>query len=240
MPLTPTGKNFHYSGTELDALAEAKNYYAWVMRQFEPWLGPTVIEAGAGIGTFSEFLLESPRVKHLIAIEPASNTYPVLETRFKANPRVRTVSGYLGDHREPMSANALVAVNVLEHVLEDTAFLRAANEAVVPGGSLLLFVPALPAIYGSLDEAFEHHRRYTAPSLRTAIESAGWTVRRIRYMNMAGIAAWFLAGRVLRKTSIAPRDAKVYDRFVVPWLSRLESLVPAPIGSNLLAVATRP
>ena len=60
---------FNYSGTELDSLAEAKNYYGWVLKQFEPFLGETVIEAGAGIGTFSDFLLSSPKVKNLIAIE---------------------------------------------------------------------------------------------------------------------------------------------------------------------------
>jgi SAM-dependent methyltransferase len=240
MPLTPGGSRFSYSGTELDALAEARNYYGWVMRQFEPWLGANVIEAGAGIGTFSEFLLRSPRVKRLVAVEPAMNTYPVLEERFHGNPRATTISGYLGEHHELGAANAVVAVNVLEHVLDDVTFLREAHEATITGGSLLLFVPALPSIYGSLDEAFEHHRRYTSASLRTVIEAAGWRVRRLRYMNFAGIAAWFVAGRVLRKTSIAPRDAKAYDRFVVPWLSRVESLVPPPIGSNLLAVATKP
>jgi SAM-dependent methyltransferase len=240
MPLTPGGTRFSYSGTELDALAEAKNYYGWVMRQFEPWLGPTVIEVGAGIGTFSEFLLSSPRVGHLVAIEPATNTFPVLAERFAEDPRVRVISGYLGQHSAALSANAVVAVNVIEHVLDDVAFLGEAKAAVVPGGSLLLFAPALPAIYGSLDEAFEHHRRYTASSLRAAIEDAGWTVRRISYMNIAGIAAWFVAGRILRKTSIAPHDARAYDRFIVPWLSRVESLVPPPIGSNLLAVATKP
>ena len=68
MPLTPTGTRFQYSGSELDSLAEAKNYYAWVMKQFEPYLGPTVIEVGAGIGTFSEYLLGSPKVQRLITV----------------------------------------------------------------------------------------------------------------------------------------------------------------------------
>ena len=58
--------------------------------------------------------------------------------------------------------------------------------------------------------------------------------------NMPGIAAWFTAGRILRKTTIAARDAKTYDRLVVPWLSRLESMIEPPIGANLLAVARKP
>jgi SAM-dependent methyltransferase len=231
---------FHYSGTELDSLAEARNYYAWVLRQFEPYLGPSVIEVGAGIGTCSEFLLSVPRVRQLTAIEPAENTYPKLERRFRDDPRVRVLKGYLGEHYQSLSADAFVAVNVLEHVADHIRFLKQAREAIKPGGALLLFVPALPAIYGTLDRAFEHERRYTKRTLRDAIESAGWKPRRISYMNLPGIAAWFMAGRVLRKSNIAARDAKAYDRLVIPWLSRVESLFPPPIGSNLIAIATKP
>jgi SAM-dependent methyltransferase len=232
-------RDFQYSGSELDALAEAKNYYAWVLKQFDPFLGPTVVEAGAGIGTFSEFLISSPKVEKLFAIEPASNTYPLLEKRFKEDERVETRKGYLTDHYKTLSANAVVAVNVLEHVENHEEFLTEAREAVVPGGALLLFVPALPGIYGSLDKAFEHHRRYTRRTLRDVIENAGWKPRRISYMNMPGIAAWFMAGRVMKKTNIAPAETRAYDRLVVPILSKVESLIEAPIGSNLVAIATR-
>ena len=239
MPLPAQPSSFEYSGTELDALAEAKNYYAWVLRQFEAYLGDTVIEVGAGIGTFSEFLLGASKVRRLVAIEPAANTYPHLERRFSSDSRVDVRKGYLSDHAGNLEADAMVAVNVMEHVPDDSQFLRDGFASVKSGGHLLLFVPALPAIFGTLDVAFEHHRRYTRSSLRDVILGAGWQPLRVSYMNMPGIAAWFMAGRVLRKTSIAPADAKAYDRLVVPWLSRLESLIEPPIGSNLIAIARR-
>lgn len=232
--------SFNYSGQELDALAEARNYYAWVLRHFEPYIGPQMIEVGAGIGTFSEFILSVPRVEKLVAIEPAANTLPHLQKRFASNLRVEVRAGYLSDNLEGLHGDALVAVNVMEHVPDDDQFLRDAFTAIRPGGHLLLFVPALPAIFGTLDVAFEHHRRYTRTSLRAVIEGAGWKPVRISYMNLPGIAAWFFAGRVLRKTSIATKDAKTYDRLVVPWLSRLESMVEPPIGSNLVAIARKP
>ncbi|MEO5588865.1 MAG: methyltransferase domain-containing protein [Gemmatimonadaceae bacterium] len=239
MPLTPGGTQFTYSGTELDALAEARNYYAWVMRQFEPYLGTTVIEAGAGVGTFSEFILGLPAVKKLYAIEPATNTFPILHDRFNGDARFEPMSGYLSDYYCDLAADSVVAVNVLEHIFDDHTFLVEAREAVVPGGSILIFVPALPAIFGTLDVAFEHHRRYTKSTLTSVLKGAGWDPVRVSYMNMPGIAAWFVAGRILRKQAISSRDARTYDRFVVPFLSRLESLIGPPIGSNLVAIATR-
>jgi SAM-dependent methyltransferase len=240
MPLTPSKSHFEYSGSELDSLAEAKNYYAWVMRQFEPYAGPKMIEIGAGIGTFSEFILGTRGVEHLTAIEPATNTLPHLQKRFENNSRVEVRSGYLSAHADSLHGDAIVAVNVMEHVPDDAQFCRDAFASVRSGGHLLLFVPALPAIFGTLDVAFEHHRRYTRATLRKVIEGAGWKPVRISYMNLPGIAAWFTAGRILRKTSIAARDAKAYDRLVVPWLSRLESIVEPPIGSNLIGIAAKP
>ncbi len=53
-----------------------------------------MIEIGAGIGTFSEFLLASRRVERLVAIEPAVNTFPHLEKRFAGNRRVDVRQGY--------------------------------------------------------------------------------------------------------------------------------------------------
>ena len=231
---------FNYSGQELEALAEARNYYAWVLRQFETYLGPQMIEVGAGIGTFSEFILSVPRVQKLVAIEPAANTLPQLRKRFASNPRVEVRPGYLSDNLDGLRGDALVAVNVLEHVLDDAHFLREAFAAVRPAGHLLLFVPAVPAIFGSLDASFEHHRRYTRQSLRSVVEHAGWKPVRISYMNLLGIAAWFMAGRILKQTSIAAGPAKTYDRLVVPLLSRLEAILEPPVGSNLVAIARKP
>jgi hypothetical protein len=44
---------------------------------------------------------------------------------------------------------------------------------------------------------------------------------------------------VMKKTNIAPAETRAYDRLVVPILSKVESLIEAPIGSNLVAIATR-
>jgi SAM-dependent methyltransferase len=153
---------------------------------------------------------------------------------------VEVRKGYLSAHAETLDGDAIAAVNVLEHAPDDHRFLVEAQQSVKSGGHLLLFVPALPAIFGSLDVAFEHHRRYTRKSLGMAIEGAGWSTVRISYMNLPGIAAWFVAGRILRKDGITARDARAYDRFVVPIVSRIETMIEPPVGSNLLAIARKP
>ena len=230
--------DFAYSGTELDALAAAPNYYGFIARRFAPHVGARVVEVGAGIGTFAEHLIRETSPRELVLVEPAVNNYPVLRERFDGRPGVRTVQGYLQDCRDLRDMDSLVAVNVLEHTPDDVDFLRAARGVLRPGGKALVFVPAVQAIFGSLDREFEHHRRYGKRSLGRAFAEAGFRDVRLRYVNSLGIAAWFLAGRVFEWRTIDASRAAFYDRWVVPWLMPLESIVPPPIGQSILAIAT--
>lgn len=232
--------DFSYSGSELDAVAEADNYYRWIIDAFSEHIGPTTVEAGAGIGTVSELILRRGAVKDLLLVEPATNNVPALRKRFAGDPRVRVHHGYLEELAPTLRADTIIAVNVLEHVEMDHEFLRAAWTGLVPGGKLLILVPALPAIFGSLDRAFDHYRRYTRGALKAAVLSAGFDIDKLHYLNSLGVAAWFVAGRVMSRTTLGRKQVRFYDRWVIPWLSKVEKVVHPPIGQSLFLVARKP
>ena len=235
-----TNLDFSYSGTELDAVAEATNYYDWIVDSFASRIGERCIEAGAGIGTVSDLLLKRASPGKLTLIEPAANNVPTLRQRFANDPRVDVYHGYLEDLAASATSDSIIAVNVLEHVERDDEFLRSAYQMLVPGGSLLLLVPALPAIFGSLDRAFDHFRRYTRSGLRSSLVAAGFEIETLQYRNMIGVAAWFVSGRVMRRTTLGRGQVRFYDRWIIPLVRRLESVIPAPIGQSVLAIARKP
>ena len=228
-----------YSGDELVALSGATNYYTWILRHFAPHLGRRIIEVGAGVGTFSEFLLRVAAIETLILVEPADDLFPLLECRYSANTRVAVVHGSLEDVPPTSAADGIVLVNVLEHVEHPSVFLQAARTRLARNGRIFVFVPAGPRIFGTLDEAFGHHRRYTKDSLIAALTPAGFTVDVLRYVNAAGIVGWFVAGKVLRQRTLATRQVQFYDRLIIPWLSKIESLWSPPFGQSLVAVARK-
>ncbi|HEY0150388.1 MAG TPA: class I SAM-dependent methyltransferase [Longimicrobium sp.] len=234
---TPAG--FRYASAELDSMAEAKNYYRWIASRFAPHLGSHAIEVGAGIGTFSQHLLRAAPHARLTLVEPAENNIGVLRERMAGDARVSVRHGYLDANAPESGASSVVAVNVLEHVEDDDAFLRAARRVLAPGGRLLLFVPALPAIYGTLDAAFEHFRRYTRPALRGKVADSGFIVDELHYVNLPGVLAWWASGVLLRKRTVTPRDARLYDRWAIPLIRAVESRWHPPLGQSLLLVATR-
>jgi SAM-dependent methyltransferase len=231
--------SFAYVSTELQALAEAKNYYQWVIGQFAPFIGKRVIEIGAGIGTFAWSLLHHTSLSELVLVEPGDNLFPILQRRFAGEPRVKIVHGYFQHLAIPATADSIVLVNVLEHIAADQAFLDDAHETLTPGGTLLLLVPALPWIYGSLDQAFGHHRRYTKTSLASKLRAAGFGIIRLSYLNFPGTVGWFLTGKVLRRTTLKSRHVRWYDRWVIPWVSRLEGRWEPPFGQSLIVIARK-
>jgi SAM-dependent methyltransferase len=235
-----THTDFSYSGTELDAVAEATNYYDWIAECFAPHVGQRCVEAGAGIGTVSKLLLDRASPGALTLIEPAANNVPILRERFAGDSRVTVYHGYLEDLTGSLESDSIIAVNVLEHVEKDDAFLRASYSILGPGGSLLLLVPALPAIFGSLDRAFDHFRRYTRSGLRKQLLDAGFEIETLRYLNTLGVAAWFVAGRIFRRSTLARSQVRFYDRLVIPWLRAVEKRFQPPIGQSLLAIAHKP
>jgi SAM-dependent methyltransferase len=234
-----TTSSFWYSGTELDALAEAHNYYRWILSYFTPHIGTSVVEIGAGLGTFSACLLSATSLRRITLIEPADNLFPLLKRRFVDDLRVEVRKGYLEDFAVSLRVDTVVKVNVLEHAENDAEMLRLIHEVLLPGGRILLFTPALPFLYGTLDKKFEHYRRYTKGELRSKIEEAGFRLHEIRYFNLLGVISWFLLGKVLRRKTIRPGGVKLYDRWVVPWLSRLERRWEPPLGQNLLAIGQK-
>jgi SAM-dependent methyltransferase len=231
--------SFSYSGTELEALAGARNYYRWIYRRFAPYLGRRTVEIGAGVGTFGELLLTQPNIEELVLVEPAANLFPLLRERFSQQPRVRLVHGHVDALPVSISADCIIVVNVLEHVADVPTFLQALNVRLAPAGRLLVFVPAGPWLFGTLDTAFGHYRRYTATTLARSVEAAGFRIESLFYFNLPGVVTWFIAGRVLRKTTLSRRDVQLYDRWVVPWIVALESLAAPPLGQSLVAITQK-
>jgi len=225
-----------YEGNEFEALEGADNYYRWILRLFGPRLGGRVAEIGAGRGNFSHHLVAAPRVESAVLIEPAANQFAELSSRFAGDDRVSCRSGFFGDASPAAPFDSIVAVNVLEHVPDDIGLATTVREALAPNGTAFIFVPALPRLYGSLDDEFDHVRRYTKPGLRRVMEDAGFRTEKLHYVNLPGIVSWFLAGRVFRQRTIGKRQVAGYDRLVVPWLSRLERVVRPPVGQSLVAL----
>lgn len=135
----------------------------------------TVLDVGAGDGFVASQLLDAlPPGSSLACVDAEYTEDHLAALRAEARPG-------MSFHRAcpDGSFDAIVMLDVLEHVADDRAFLE---EIVAPrlasGGLLLASVPAHQALYTQHDVALGHHRRYSASGLRDVLVAAGLIVRR--------------------------------------------------------------
>jgi SAM-dependent methyltransferase len=219
--------------------AGAPNYNAWLGRKFEAHAGRRVLEIGAGIGTITELL--APGREKVVALEVDDFYVTRLKNRFRDRANVVPLKSdlALADFRALRAErfDTIVLSNVLEHIEDDAGAVRRFAQIVQPGGRLLVLVPALPALFGAMDEAVGHFRRYTMPSLRAVLTSNGFSIERLEWMNLVGIPGWLVNSRLLRRRSMPPLQLRLYDQ-VAPLLAAAESKVRLPIGMSLFCVAS--
>ncbi|MBB4086576.1 class I SAM-dependent methyltransferase [Sphingomonas carotinifaciens] len=137
-----------------------------------------ILEIGCGTGHNLPMLSGFGRVE-AIEIDPAARAIagerlgrPVGDAPLPALPGVER------------GAYDLVAVlDVVEHIEDDVAALKAMGGLLKPGGKILIAVPAHQWMWSAHDVVNHHHRRYSKATLAAAIERAGLRAKKLTYFN---------------------------------------------------------
>lgn len=230
--------------TMSEAIEGAENYYDWIFEALRGLLGKEVLEIGPGFGGMAERITAEGLGYHAIDIDPE------IIARLKSLLPARAGSLVVGDVRQPRwtqhfrkaSVDTVLSLNVLEHIRDDAGFLRSAASCA-PGGRLVSFVPAMPALFGSLDVEAGHYRRYTPSSLEKLFGDAGLKVVQTKYFNGLGAFAWLVSARILRMKLNAEgtnRSISFYDRACIPLARRIEPVLRPFCGQSLVGVAEIP
>jgi SAM-dependent methyltransferase len=221
---------------EFAALNEARNYRRALIGEFSPYLRGRVAEVGAGIGQLTAELASVPTITQLTAVEPEQR----FAERLRRDQPTRTViHGTAADLPVGDGWNAIVSVNVLEHIREDVEELKRWRGLLAPArGHLCLFVPARPELYAPIDKDFGHFRRYTKPGLRQALTDAGFEIVRCDYFNAVGYFAWWASFVLLGQREFKVGSVRLFDRAIFPLVHAWErNVLRPPFGQSLMAVA---
>jgi SAM-dependent methyltransferase len=215
----------------LETLKEADEYYNWLFSRVRPFIHGKTLEIGSGIGNFAKWAKEAASEYHV------SDADTKLVQRLAPDFPV----AFQWDLYQPFPRSdfydTIIILNVIEHLEDDSAAIRHIHERLVPGGNLIVMVPAMSFLYGSLDKAFGHFRRYTKNSMKSVVLDASFKILKNEYVNVIGMAGWFLYGRIL-KTKQLPQKLCSHFNLVIPLL-KLERPVAHFMGLSLILVAQK-
>lgn len=225
----------------LRRMAALSPYNRWLHERFEHYLGKRILEVGSGVGNQTRFFVDEREKVIASDIEP--HYLRELTSRFADRGNVRIASYTFplrdGDRAELKSdrLDTIVCMNVLEHIENDAATLRDFAEVLQPEGHLILLVPALKTLYGTLDKNLHHFRRYEPEELRAAVSNAGFRVEAMRFLNRPAVFGWWLSSRVLKRRVVPKGQLRAF-KWLMPLL-RLEEKSSPGFGLSLLVLARR-
>jgi glycosyltransferase involved in cell wall biosynthesis len=231
-----------YNGSGPNVLYElsgASRFNRWMADTIRPFVGRQVLEIGAGIGNLTHQLVARRERYYATDIDPEHLAR--LTTRFQHRPNIDIRPCDLTNPADfeglEGRVDSVVCLNVLEHVKDDLLGLRNIHRALRPGGRAVVLVPHGQEIFGALDEALGHHRRYSQVELRSKMEKIGFRVERILEFNRVSRPAWYIHGKLLRKTRLGQIRMRLFDNTVWLW-RRLDCALPWKPAS-IIAIAEK-
>jgi SAM-dependent methyltransferase len=228
-----------YDGRDLEAMSFTPRYSRWIARLFGSFVGESILEVGAGRGNFTRILLEEFPDSSITVLEP-SQQFEMLQKNEHIQGKV---SSYLkGTLEENMSrikdVDTIIYNNVLEHIEDDARELELMYSLLPKGGTVIVFSPALPFLMSEFDRSVGHFRRYMKHDLDKKVQSAGFSIPKSHYVDMAGVLPWYIK-YTLMNGMLSPNDAKLYDTLAVPVLSVFDPSRILPFGKNVLTIGTK-
>ncbi|MCI0414603.1 class I SAM-dependent methyltransferase [bacterium] len=215
----------------LETLSQAGDYYKWLANRVKPYMKGKVLEIGAGIGNFARWAQENADEYHVSDVD--QRLVAKLSQEFHRALNWDLYTPFPNDELY----DSVVILNVVEHLEDDLQALRCLNARLKPGGNLILMVPAMQFLYGSLDRSFGHYRRYTKASISRVIRATSFEILKTEYINVIGMAGWFLYGKILKRQNL-PQQLCSRFNIVVPLL-KLERLLAYFAGLSVIVIARK-
>jgi len=203
------------------------------------------VDFGSGQGDFLEkFGQHYPNAK-LLGLELSASGVAISR---KKNPSATFIMVDLFSPSQEMDsyhgwAGGAVCSEVLEHVDDPTAFLRAASQYLSANAMILITVPS--GRMSAFDRHIGHRRHFTRESLRETLVQSGYRVEKIYragfpFFNLYRLAVMARGDKLASDAEREPRGAfgalAGFTARVFGWLFKM-NLRDSPFGWQLVAVA---
>lgn len=222
---------YHYVGSELDLFRNAHHWRRYWIHQVAHLITGDVLEVGAGIGSATTIL--GPFARSWTALEPDPRLLARVPERYTR------ICGTLNTLPTVSRYDAILYVDVLEHINNDKRETENAYQLLKPGGILIILSPAHQWLYSNFDHAIGHFRRYSRQTLN-AIRPKGSVTLTMRYLDSAGLVV-SAANRVLLQAKM-PTAAQIrfWDCWLIPCSRLLDPMLNYRLGKSILVIWQKP
>lgn len=220
----------------LESMNEAGWYNQWIFNKFAPYLKGDILEVGCGIGNFTKKLTQFGSVYAFDIDQGYLNKTKKLIPEAHVGLGDLEKGSYFFDKVKQF--DAIVCINVLEHIKNDEQALQNLYKLLKPGGHLILIVPADQFLYGEIDKEIDHYRRYSKNKFLRLLLNQKFEIIFSRKLNFLGGIGWLISGRVMKNSTVQKEKIRIFNIFA-PLILPLENLIEPPIGTSLFVIASK-
>jgi SAM-dependent methyltransferase len=155
--------------------------------------GRRILDVGCGTGGMF------PMLARYGTVSGAEFSADARERAHRRFPDVEVSECALPDRLPDGPFELITAFDVVEHLDDPVASLRALGKRLAPGGQLVVTVPAFQFLWSQHDVVLQHRRRYSEPLLRQHLTGAGFQVSYLSFFNTGlfpAVAAARALGRI--------------------------------------------
>jgi SAM-dependent methyltransferase len=226
-----------YVGSELELFAKATNWKAYYARYLKRYLVGDVLEVGAGIGATTEALCDGSQDRW-VCLEPDIEMGSRLKKRIGEGQLpgcCEAITGVITRLDPGETFDAIIYIDVLEHIEADREELEAAASRLKRSGSLIILSPAHGWLYTPFDKAIGHFRRYDKKKL-SGIIPEGLECERLIYLDSVGMLASLGNQLVLKSSMPGDRQIAFWDKTMIPLSMLIDPMLGYRVGKSVLGV----
>jgi SAM-dependent methyltransferase len=134
--------------------------------------------------------------------------------------------------------DSIFLLNVIEHISDDVMALKNCRYLLKPGGNLIVLAPANAWLYCTFDKQLGHYRRYSLSAMKELLKKEKFEILSANYFNVAGIAGWFLFGKILNRKMLGSGEMSAFNS-IVPIAKLADKLIGKTAGLSILVTATK-
>jgi 2-polyprenyl-3-methyl-5-hydroxy-6-metoxy-1,4-benzoquinol methylase len=229
-----------YQGKELELFEHAENWKRYFASHMKPYLKGSVLEVGAGIGGTTKFLCDGNQTSWT-CLDPDERQVSQINSLINSKELptyCKAIRGTLKEHTAQELYDAVLYIDVIEHIENDKDELTLATQFLKPGGVLIILAPAHQCLYSEFDKVIGHYRRYSMLTLR-AIIPASMTERKLFYIDSAGVLASLVNKFFLKRSYPTKKQIYFWDKVLIPISRKLDFLTHRISGKSLISISER-
>lgn len=220
-----------YPETATERFDDANFHINYCLSFFKKYIKGSIIEVGAGCGSFTRNYYKD--MANVILTEKDEKQIADLKNKFKKNENVSISNLDIGEFKK--SFDTILYLHVLEHIKEDIREIENAAKKLNQDGHLIIMVPAHQKIYGNLDKAVGHYRRYEKKFFKNNFNNL--KLINFRYLDSMGYLLYYL-NKIFFKKETYPSKLKIFiwDKFFTPVSVILDFFTNYKIGKCIIAI----